>query len=333
MKRICFVVIIFSGLLLLSAANAQNSLLQDGKGEAAFYNEDGSYLSFNPGDGNVRLNYLRFCPDHVWVNGFNLEVKSKDGIGSLLSNGVLNPQGTVGVYFRRKYGKKDGQHIVEKTDVNCRKILDSQGLPIPVTKDKFIYDNPKYLYFVLKSRYSSVKELRKDTLAADNRFLFGFTGEVAYNSFFKIRNKHTGIFGVSLNGNLADNTELLRVITDSIAPNIQSVREEEIKAYENGALKKEIFIANLNVDLGIYPAMFNQRVLISLHWRSRYIGLNNTTVRNIGLGIYFTGDKTPRNIIGGINFFVNDLANENSKDQSVWKRSSINVTVGFKPFG
>src|SRR5688572_6143140 len=126
--------------LLLSRAEAQNSLVQDGKGEAAFYNQDGSYLSFNPGDGNIKLNYLRFCTEHTWGNGFNLEVKSKDGIGSVLSNGVLNPQGTLGFYFRKKYGTKDGTtHTVEKTDFNCDKVLDSHGVPISVIKDKVVY--------------------------------------------------------------------------------------------------------------------------------------------------------------------------------------------------
>jgi hypothetical protein len=81
--------------------------------------------------------------------------------------------------------------------------------------------------------------------------------------------------------------------------------------------------------LGIYPKwMPEQNVLLAAHVRSFIIEGTNM-VTNTGIGVYLAKDGAPSNVIGGINFILQDTFE--TIDTSPFKnRISVNVVAGIK---
>jgi hypothetical protein len=358
-SRIFILLVLFPGIVL-----AQSSLLQDEEGESGFKSPAGNIV-LNTKDAGISLNYFRLksIPDKAPRSfGINLKLKGKDGIAPVISDGKFDPEGTLGVFFifyvpNRKVFRTETVIETVSTPMAdtfrictlCDTVKYIVAKPPRVTRvshnEDILMQDVRQNYFTVtpKLKWSQVSLLdtanvfqsptHDSPVGASLEVAFsriGFAG--AWNNASPI------IFGISATIGVVDNASSLDLLKfdrldTRYNPKDSSqtlVGKKEITGHNRDAFKKSMTYSTLNVDWGIYPRVFNNRILIAAHWRSKFIDENSHT--NLGAGIYLAKEKAPGKIIGGINFLVNDVFNQMNQASSVINRASVNLVLGVNPF-
>jgi hypothetical protein len=255
----------------------------------------------NPGDTIRRILYVaNFLGD----TGFTINGIASDGNSNLFSEKKLKPKGEVGI-FRTYYGKNDSlsrwDYISIAAGVSAKDVslIDSDSL----------FNDPK------------------------NETSFGFNVEFNYNRVGSIRSS-TSIFGAGLSYENRDNANQLSAleyeVTSTIGTNGSQVatQQSSVQGLNESDYKSNTNTLNLNVDFGVYPNVFNDRLLIAGQLRGKMKEDVNTSL-NFGFGFYLADKDVSTKIIGGINIIASDLTGAVSNDP-LKERITINLVAGFK---
>lgn len=260
-------------------------------------------------DGKLHIRKTTY-PGLVDRFGFNINANANNGVSNIIEGGKVNANGSLGLFYV-DYG----------VFIPAKSISEWDFLSYSLRVESINADLVDTANLINgSSRESSV----------------GFKAEIAYNrvGFAKVGGGyHTTIFGMSVSYNLTDNANELRqskflnTTTISNTGNQTITQSNEINGYINTLYQDNVSRGTFNIDYGIYPKKFDSRLLLAVHWRSRFQEAL-TPVSNAGFGVYIAKKDAPSRIIGGINAMINDFFGVQSNNP-LSKRVVVNLVAGI----
>lgn len=315
-----FLVLIFFS----TNALAQSSFFEDSKGEGAFKIND-NIISINSAEQSIKFNYFRPVTKKDYFDnkfGITLNAIANSGVSTLFNEGNLDPTGEISFSYTA-YGKNElDNEINEKFDY----FIFSGGLKIEsislidttnFAKGSYDEKNPGFSLEIAYNRVGFL--LKRDDKSSNDK-----NKKVWENT----------VFGISASYDMGDNADdvkqseytLTNIVESSATQTITS--EKVLKGIIREDYIKRRSIFNLNMDAGILPSLFSNRVLFSGHYRGKAIE-DQKYVSNVGFGVYLTQKDATTKILGGLNFMIEDFFGVET-DDSVSKRLGISIVAGFK---
>lgn len=273
-----------------------NELIVLQKDTVSFYGEQ-----LSKGDSIRRVFYQT---NFHGEKGFTINAIASDGTSNLFSEGKLDPKGEAS-FFRTFYGSNDSMSMWDFISLSIG--LSAKDISLVNTSDLF----------------------------ADpvNQTTLGLNLEVNYNRIGSAFGG-TSIFGVGVSYINRDNSPQLAKSVYDVSTNLASSgaqvasMKNSISGYDESAYVANIHTLNINLDYGVYPSVFNDRLLIAGQLRGKAREMVKPKV-DFGVGFYLSDEHVSTKIIGGINVIATDLFKTHSSNP-FGERISINLVTGFR---
>ena len=298
-------------------ALGQTSLFQDAKGESSIILADKSLISINTGDASIGFSYAHFQSKISKYWGFNIELKTEEGISYVLKNETLSLNSKIGFLYgrrntsRNRIGITDDYYLSSDISLSAFKLFDDQK-----SYDKQIIEESS-LGFSAKmgwNRVSSSKFLSKDNTEMT-----------------------TTIFGISLGAGLTNNLDKLNKVSISNYSLIKDEESSKSRLIQGTSITAfspypkydgKLGFIQLNIDYAIIPNLFANRMLLIVFSRNRF-STREKAKWNPGIGVFLTKDGAPLEGVCGIQFQITDLLNSERSDKKVLDRATISFVAGF----
>lgn len=298
--------------------HGQVSLFQDAKGESAI-KLFGSAFVFNTTNENLAVSLDLFKRSDIsgasfdkfnrWA--FNLDLAANEGLVNLKTEDGFLIDGSVGVYRGWKKAAKaagSGSGWAHETFVSGNLLVDRNKLYNSVLpSDDVIYTKGHLGWKFETGRFGYVGD-----------FLYGLTASLK---------QQTNIGDLTARSvqflNYASSDDSLRVYTTKSAFDVSQFdgRQHSFNLNADGLLLINRTAATSGTGI---PTLF-----FGLHARLRKV-FEQAIQFNPALGLYIGKPGAPRNIIGGVNLQFVDLFNGQDANTGVWRRTALNVSIGFR---
>lgn len=314
-NKILRIIFAFASLVFINNGNAQTSIFQDADGESAF-KVFGSAVTINTKDENISFSsdfinkaFQSNTKFNRW--GVSAKIIANEGIANLKDEKGFLIDGQIGIYRGWKKTKLIGavaspgpgwaheKYISLNGSVDRNKIFNVNNLP-----DNLVY-NKGYGGWKLEAGW------------------FGYYGDV--------------LWGISANSGKKTNVDdikqkVISRLSQSINNDTITVVNQE-SAYDANQFKTGLNNFNLNGDIGIsLTKNFSNNVgplLLAFHFR--YQALEKSKPKfNPAIGFYISKVGAPQDVVIGLNVQLQDAFNVDNSDNSFWKRTTLNLTAGFK---
>ena len=297
-------------------AIAQFSILHDNKGEGSLvFQGNMANVQLNAANGSFTANDLEqtnFYPDEAVARyrklkwGANLEIKSVDGVTSLIKGNEFNPQISAGVLVGGTPGLTDTEN--EETGI------------APVLYAMFNVEH---------SRFNMLDSSKGFAFEKTN--FVGFSGMAGINCKGKFTRKADIVFGAMIKfakeNNLddLDKVETQNVQTGTAGGNTVLVGNQ--KSGFSGTFE-ESFALRLNIDAYVYPNRFAKLPIgLGGYIRSQFTGY--APQQNAGVGIIFGQNGAPATIAFGLLYEFNDIFDQQGSGTGAFARGGLNIVAGF----
>ena len=276
-------------LLSLPCISHAQTAFEDASGDSSILMKDaGGFARVNVSDTSVRIGYLFDLSNSDIFYGFEVSGKLSGKFASLFAANKPSPEGRFRFNVGRRFLLSDKPHG-EPT----RGKLTDDWLTFQVG-----YRRARYKLFIEENAFES--QVRKQNFD-------GYSAVLAYNALFK--NSHGPILlgvsgGVERRNNVDDLDEI--EINDQFASVSSGTTQRTAVARQNvlSGTYKEMTAVPINTDVVWFPRQFESRIGLDFFTRSS-VGQGNRGFEP-GLGLFFTKDKSPTRVLGGISFSVKD---------------------------
>jgi len=236
----------------------------------------------------VKIGYLFDKSNSNIFYGFEVTGKLSGKFASLFDSNKPSPEGK----FRLAVGKKFLFSKKPAGEPTTGKLTDD-WLTLQVG-----YHRARYKIFSGSNTFSN--QVRKQNFD-------GYSVRLAYNALF--RNSHGPIIvGVSGGPERRNNTDDLDEveINDQLSSTTSGTTQRTVAVHQNvlSGVYKETTAVPINTDVVWFPKQFESRIGLNFFTRSN-IGQGDKRIEP-GFGLFFTKDKAPTRVLGGISVSVRD---------------------------
>ena len=303
--------------MLPMSLSAQTSLFQDSYGESA-YKVLGTAVTLNPGDENISA--------------------------------------SADIYFRRKKGPDSGNHF-RRLGIYAR-IGANEGLINLKSASGFLIDGEAGFYHswirtspITDPEVSVRVVYLNGTIMTDRNQVYnasnlspasiyrkGYAGWRVEGGMYGY--KENLLWGMGLNAGQKTNIDYLGANTLAIldpSSNDSVLVWQQTSAYDDAALQGGLGYLNVNADAAFLlnrnavtnPAREIPPLFFAVCLRYRIMEGEQATF-NPGCGLYMSRIGAPQDVVIGLSTQLQDALDVAGSGASVWKRTSLNLTVGYK---
>lgn len=289
--------------------HAQTSVLQDAKGETSLALGSSNVIAVNASEKSISFSYngniKAWTPEdgrRRWYVGATAKNSTKDNFSTIIKDGRFKLKGELGPFINVDF----------------------------TTKGNLLWSLYGSVVFSF-NRY----DVYDATLAFDSQIqsksYVGTKATLGGNGFFAFRKNAAFLFGLSLNTGSGDNSadlstlEVSDVSTITSGTTIRQVKSNVKNPFDSKSYYQQISVSNINADLGLqvfkrYSIIFSPRVSAMAIRHPQF---------NPALGLYLSQDRSPLDIVAGLQVQTLDWFNTSESDKSRGARTIFNAVAGY----